>query len=84
MVEYWYEIKDYTDEDFPNKFHLRNRCNFDHESVAEEVAEEMWSSDPSDPSRFEAEVGVKNQDGVVKRFKVRAEACVNFYATEVK
>lgn len=60
------------------------RRAFCHQSVAEEVAEEHWQQDPSDPSDFSLDVWVRDEKGVVKRFNVTAEARVEFMAGEIE
>lgn len=58
---------------------------YDHEDVALELAEEMFSDDPCDPYSFKSEIQVKDdREGVVKTFLITAEASVNFQALELE
>lgn len=56
----------------------------DEEAFAEEQAEEYWADDPTNPDDFDFEIEVKRgEDGESKKFKVTAEASVDFYAREI-
>ena len=58
---------------------------YDEEQFAEQVAEEYWSDDPTDPNRFEFKIEVKQGEfGTPKTYIVSAQADVTFYAREKK
>lgn len=81
---FWYVIKDWTGNDFTDEFETpkRHRRFADHETVAEELAFENYWDDPSDPSKFERIIGVKDEAGTIKWFDCTAEAKVDFYVQE--
>jgi len=78
--EYRYVIKDYTDDDFSKIFTSTSGYLSD---IAEEIAEEYWAQDPSDPSNFKCEVGIIDYKDEPHWFSVYAEASVNFYSSEI-
>ena len=70
--EYWGD--DWQDRNF--------KKYWDHEQVAEKIADDSFHDDPGDPNGFEFDVQVKNPKGEVKRFIVTAEPDVIFSARE--
>lgn len=79
MKKFWYVIKDYTDDDFSNEF---TGYAEDFESVAEEVAHDYWSEDPSDPDKVDYKIGIKDEKNTIKYFLISAYAKVDFSAFE--
>lgn len=51
--------------------------------VAEKYAEWLWGNDPCDPSYFDKNIEVMDDDGKVHKFNVTAEATVIFDAEEI-
>lgn len=80
--EFFYQIKDWHgDDDWDSSMWARN-----HETVAEKAGEDHWSEEPSDPNNWSAEIWVKKgEDGdrEIRKFKIKAEPKVDFYADEI-
>lgn len=55
----------------------------DSEATAIEVAEDSYNDDPCNPHDFEMEVHIQGAQGGVEKFKISAEATVNFSADEI-
>lgn len=52
--------------------------------AAEQVAENYWNDEPTDPSCFTFEVDIKKEDGTVVPILVTAEADVHFNSCDRK
>ena len=52
--------------------------------VAEKFAEWLWGNDPCDPSYFEKNIEVMDDDGEIHKFNVTAETTVVFDAEELE
>jgi hypothetical protein len=58
----------------------------DHESAAQDAAQERFWSDPQDPHKIEWKIRVRQigNEETVKTFAITAEPDVNFYAEEME
>lgn len=83
MKQFYFKNENWGDEWQEYLEHHYDKA-FDHEDVARSVAESDWREDPCEPRNYEFSIEVKDQDGLVKKFNVIAEADVNFYANEVE
>ncbi len=81
-MKIYYEFKnEYYGDDW-EPFQSSHACL---DFVAEEIAERFWSGDPSSPDCFKFEVEVRREGNTEsKKFKVTAEADVNFHAWDVE
>lgn len=56
----------------------------DPDEVASKYAEWLWGNNPCDPSYFEKNIEVMDDEGKVHKFSVTAEATVIFDAEELE
>ena len=75
----WYFKHEYFGDDWQDKWSER----WDAEDVAREIAQMIYSDDPCDPYNFHVVVEIKDTQNNERKFKIYAEADVNFYANEV-
>jgi hypothetical protein len=82
----YYVIKDYTEDDFSQKWkpQMRSEIHEDNlEWVAEEIADYHYHGDPCDPDAFDCIIGVKWND-IVKWFRVGAQIDIHFDVNEIE
>lgn len=85
-MKFWYCVKNWTGDEFDNEYRPRYewRVRNDHESVAEDIAEDHFNHEPCDPCTFEPVIGVKDEAGIIKWFQISAEPRVDFKAHQIE
>jgi hypothetical protein len=83
MNQLHYVIQDYTEHDFSSVWKTTKPIHEDNlEYLAQDIAEDHYNDDPSDPNEFECVVGVKWNEQI-KWFNITAQISYDFYSDEI-